>query len=170
MSPRAAWRLETLGFQRVYDYTAGKSDWFAAGLPREGRASGTPRTADLARKTDVTCLLDERVGEVAQRVREGGESAAVVVNEERVVLGLLREKHLAGDASGVAEAVMQAGPTTLRPDAEIEAVFARMSKRDVEAVLVTNSDGRLVGSLYRADLEERPSSPGKEAGPSCDCE
>ena len=27
MSPRAAWRLLQLGFERVYDYTAGKIDW-----------------------------------------------------------------------------------------------------------------------------------------------
>ena len=35
MSPRAAWRLESLGFARVYDYVAGKADWMAAGLPTE---------------------------------------------------------------------------------------------------------------------------------------
>ena len=33
MSPRAAWRLESLGFRNVHDYPAGKSDWMAAGLP-----------------------------------------------------------------------------------------------------------------------------------------
>jgi len=32
MSPRAASRLESLGFRDVYDYAAGKADWFAAGL------------------------------------------------------------------------------------------------------------------------------------------
>ena len=36
MSPRAAWRLESLGFTKVYDYVPGKTDWLAAGLPREG--------------------------------------------------------------------------------------------------------------------------------------
>ena len=101
LSPRAAWRLETLGFLRVYDYTGGKSDWFAAGLPREGRLSNTPRTADKARKTDVICRLDELLGDVAARVREAGESWAGVVNDERVVLGVLREKQLAGDPSAV---------------------------------------------------------------------
>ena len=30
-------RLEGLGFERVYDYVPGKADWFASGLPREGR-------------------------------------------------------------------------------------------------------------------------------------
>jgi 3-mercaptopyruvate sulfurtransferase SseA len=31
MSPRAAWRLKTLGFERVYDYVGGKADWLAHG-------------------------------------------------------------------------------------------------------------------------------------------
>ncbi len=43
MSPRAASRLESLGFREAYDYAAGKADWFAAGLPMEGPA-GRPST------------------------------------------------------------------------------------------------------------------------------
>ena len=34
MSPRAACRLDTLGFEHVYDYLTGKYDWLARGLPR----------------------------------------------------------------------------------------------------------------------------------------
>src|SRR2546430_16920519 len=37
MSPRAAARLEQLGFD-VYDYALGKVDWMARGLPMEGTA------------------------------------------------------------------------------------------------------------------------------------
>ncbi|MDP9404293.1 MAG: rhodanese-like domain-containing protein [Actinomycetota bacterium] len=44
MSPRAAWRLEHLGFAQVYDYVAGKVDWMAAGLPTV-RADITERRA-----------------------------------------------------------------------------------------------------------------------------
>ena len=33
MSDRAAWRLESLGFTRVYRYTPGKDGWLAMGLP-----------------------------------------------------------------------------------------------------------------------------------------
>jgi rhodanese-related sulfurtransferase len=36
MSPRAAWRLESIGFTEVHDYVAGKADWGSAGLPLEG--------------------------------------------------------------------------------------------------------------------------------------
>lgn len=34
-SPKAARRMEELGYTRVYDYAAGKEDWKAAGLPTE---------------------------------------------------------------------------------------------------------------------------------------
>src|SRR6266851_66135 len=43
MSPRAAWRLESLGFGEVYDYVAGKLDWMAAGLRTEGTNAAHPR-------------------------------------------------------------------------------------------------------------------------------
>jgi hypothetical protein len=33
MSPRAASRLESIGFEQVYDYVAGKADWGSACLP-----------------------------------------------------------------------------------------------------------------------------------------
>ena len=44
-----------------------------------------------------------------------------------------------------------------------------MARRRVERVLVTNSDGRLVGSLYRADIQEKLSSAAEGDGPACDC-
>lgn len=34
-SPKAAARMEELGYDRVYDYEAGKEDWKSAGLPIE---------------------------------------------------------------------------------------------------------------------------------------
>jgi rhodanese-related sulfurtransferase len=34
-SPKAARRMEALGYKKVYDYEAGKMDWKAAGLPVE---------------------------------------------------------------------------------------------------------------------------------------
>ena len=46
MSPRAAWRLEALGYPEVYDYVAGKSDWMAAGLPTEHSGARPPRVAE----------------------------------------------------------------------------------------------------------------------------
>ena len=75
MSPRAAWRLEGLGFERVYDYVPGKADWFASGLP-------------------------------------------------------------------------------FRPNKPVEKMLKGMQARGASAVLVTTSDGRLVGLLHRKDVEQ----------------
>jgi hypothetical protein len=55
MSARAAWRLEELGFTQVYDYVPSKIDWFANGLPREGKAAEIPWAGDLARDDAPTC-------------------------------------------------------------------------------------------------------------------
>src|SRR5262245_21447835 len=43
LSARAAWRLESMGFQEVYRYTPGKEDWIAAGYETEGTNSNRPR-------------------------------------------------------------------------------------------------------------------------------
>jgi len=95
MSPRAAWRLESLGFTEVYDYTVGKLDWMAAGLPTEGTNAKRPRAGDLARKDTPTCKLEERISDVRERVHALGWDAVVFVNDEQVVFGLLRAKELA---------------------------------------------------------------------------
>ena len=39
---RAAWRLESVGFSEVYDYTVGELHWLAAGLPTEGTNATRP--------------------------------------------------------------------------------------------------------------------------------
>lgn len=44
-SAKAARRLEELGYQKVYDYTAGKLDWKEAGLPILKGTSETSRDA-----------------------------------------------------------------------------------------------------------------------------
>src|SRR6266851_10124929 len=57
MSPRAAWRLESLGCEKVYDYVTGKLDWMAAGLPTEGTNRQKPRAGDAARKDTPTLVF-----------------------------------------------------------------------------------------------------------------
>ncbi len=69
MSPRAAWRLEGIGFSRIYDYGPGKADWSASGLPTKGTRAGTPTIGEVARRAVPTCAPGEKVGEVRGRVR-----------------------------------------------------------------------------------------------------
>src|SRR5260370_5376669 len=97
MSARAAARLATLGFTNVYRYQAGRADWFAAGLPREGSDAHVPRVADVAKRDVQTCRPDERVGDVRDRVGRGGGEPLIVVDADRVVLGLVSSDALAGD-------------------------------------------------------------------------
>jgi CBS domain-containing protein len=48
---------------------------------------------------------------------------------------------------------MRNGPATFRPNEPVEKLAKRMRERGATAVLVTTSDGRLVGLLYRDDAE-----------------
>lgn len=151
MSPRAAWRLESLGFTDVYDYVGGKQNWLAAGLPTEGRLAKLPRAGTVAREDVPTCALDERLGDVAERVRAAGGDACVVVNEERVVLGLLRAAHLDRDADLRVEEAMSPGPSTFRPHVFIMEMAEYMTKHDLPSAPVTTGEGVLVGMLHRED-------------------
>src|SRR5919197_3978535 len=112
MSPRAAWRLESLGFERVYDYVAGKADWFAAGLPREGEQSGVPWIGDLASRDVPICRLTDPIGEIRHGLGASGWAVCIVVNDETVVLGLVRADGSSADPLEAVEVVMESGPAT----------------------------------------------------------
>ena len=155
MSPRAAWRLESLGFTEVFDYVGGKADWFAAGLPREGRLADVLRTGDIARRDDVTCRLTDRIRDVVEKIREAGQDTCIVTTAGAVILGRIRIEQLADDSEALAEDVMESGPTTTRADTTLESINERLQARNVDSILIATSDGRLVGTLYRSDLESR---------------
>ena len=149
MSPRAAWWLESLGFERVFDYVNGKADWIAAGLPVEGSEATVPSADDAVDREPVTSALNERTGDVARRMEAAGADQALVVNDARIVLGRVRAVDLDEDADALVETVMEPGPTTIRPKTPLADIEARLRKRNVSSVVVTTSDGRLVGVLDR---------------------
>jgi len=153
MSPRAAWRLESLGFGEVYDYAAGKADWLAWGLPREGTSADMPTVGDLARRDVPTCGLGETLGAVRQRIRAAGWEECVVTNDRRIVMGLLRGQDLDADPAATAEEIMRPGPTTYKPDTAAAEAGRRMSERGVRGLLVATPDGALVGLLRRQETE-----------------
>src|SRR2546428_2770961 len=115
MAPRAAWRLETLGFKRVIDYVPGKQAWYEENEPREGKAVDEIWIGDVADAEVPTCGLTERIGGVRSRVRAAGSETCVVVNSERVVLGLLRKSELDGDPEATGEAVLRSARKAVRP-------------------------------------------------------
>src|SRR5438552_3647247 len=115
MSSRAAWRLASLGFADVRRYTAGKMDWFAAGLPREGEQAVLPRVMDVVRCGVPACRLDDRIGEVRDRVRAAGWDTSIVTTDERIVLGRIRKEAFAAAPETGVETLMESGPSTFRP-------------------------------------------------------
>ncbi len=155
MSPRAAARLESLGFTQVYDYVAGEADWLAFGLPTEGTNVEAPRAGQVARRDVPTCRLTDRVGDVRGRVQATGWDQCMVVDEHGVVLGRLRGDAFDGDPNLTVETVIEAGPATVRPSEPLDALTKRMRDRQVGTIVVSTSDGVLVGILRRADAERQ---------------
>jgi predicted transcriptional regulator len=132
---------------------AGKVDWQASGLPTEGKRTGIPRVGERVRRDVSTCRLTDRLGEVAKHVRAAGWDGCVVVNEQRVVLGLLQGQALDGGSQQLVEEVMEPGPSTFRPDVTFEEMTAYMQQRQLDSVLITTADGKLVGILQRTAAE-----------------
>ena len=98
-----------------------------------------------------TCRIDERIGDVRDRVREAGWDACVIVNEERIVFGLLRSAELAEGSDEPVEEVMRPGPSTFRPHVPVDEMAGFMVEHDLESSPITASDGRLIGLLRRDD-------------------
>jgi hypothetical protein len=158
LSARAAWRLETLGFTSVFRYTAGKADWLANGLPVEGKQAGIPRAGALARSDVPTCHLHDRADDVFDRLHISdhdstsapGWDLCVVINGRRVALGVLSVEAMISHPDSAAEQLMEPGPTTIRPNWSFEDISEYLKSRDLEWVLVTTSDGVLVGVYFQA--------------------
>lgn len=108
-----------------------------------------PRAGAVARRDVPTCRLDEPMDEIRERVRAAGWDACVVVNEEGVVLGLLRDAELERGGEERVEQVMRPGPSTFRPHVPIEEMAHFMMDHDLPTSPVTSSDGRLLGVLRR---------------------
>ncbi|MPZ12649.1 MAG: CBS domain-containing protein [Kiloniellaceae bacterium] len=145
MSPRAAWRLASLGYD-AYDYVAGKADWLAFGLPHDGFAvlAGSALTTDVP-----TCSLRDRLGDVRGALQASRFGMLVALNSEGVVMGRLNRDALDAEDAATVNRLMREGPTTVRPSEELEPLVERMRRADVDGVLVTSSDGRLLGLLER---------------------
>jgi predicted transcriptional regulator len=155
MSPRAACRLETLGFTEVYDYVAGKADWLAHWLPTEDEGPPEPRVGDVVREDVVTAQLDEALGAVRERVASSSFRFALVVSLEGILLGRVRKAVLDGDPNPTVEEAMEPGPSTVRPDKPLAEIVVRLRERDLQTAVVTTPEGRLLGVLRRSDGESR---------------
>ena len=153
MSPRAASRLEALGFTQVYDYVAGKADWGSFGLPLEGRRPSSTRVGAHVRTDVPACGPADRMADVRERVRANGWDTCFVTDAEGGVVGRLGRAALAGDDDVSVEEAMTLGPSTVRPSLELDNAVDRMRRQNLTSLPVTRSDGVLVGIIRRDDAE-----------------
>jgi CBS domain containing-hemolysin-like protein len=151
MSPRAACRLETLGFAQVHDYVAGKVDWLAHDLPVQRREE-VVTAARLARTDVVTCALADQAAAVRERIRSSPYGFALVTAGGGVVLGRLRASVIDAATGGTAEDLMDPGPSTVRADLPAAALAKRLRERDLRTAIVTNPEGVLIGVALRDEL------------------
>ncbi|MBW3613845.1 MAG: hypothetical protein KY439_00855 [Actinobacteria bacterium] len=151
MSPRAAWRLESLGFNEVYDYVGSKMDWIGEGLAFEGALVDRPRLSTLADPAVPTCTLDESVSHVRERLGDWALSL-VVTGPNRVVIGLVRGDAVRGDGGRAVAEVMQEGPSTYRPHVTAQEMSPKLKNSSARWVVVTTLSGHLVGVVQPEEI------------------
>jgi predicted transcriptional regulator len=149
MSPRAASRLEALGFERVYHFVGGKTEWIEHGLPTTGEGPFLLLAGQVLRPATATCGPESRADDVRREMTPGPDSICAVVNDENVVLGRVRWRDLPDDDDARVETFMQLGPATVRPREELPPLLDRMRHAGVRTILVTTAEGRLLGVVNR---------------------
>jgi Mg/Co/Ni transporter MgtE len=77
----------------------------------------------------------------------------VVVNGRRVPLGTLSLGAMDTDPNAAAEQLMEPGPATIRPNWTFEETSEYLMRQNQDRVLVTTSEGILIGVYFQADAE-----------------
>ena len=140
-----------MGFNRVFDYEAGKMDWLAYGLPVEGEIADAPLVINQMERQVPKCRLRDSAGEAKRHAEQFGFNLCPVVNEQGIVLGLLRKDAWEDNPTAPAEKLMESAPTTLRPYYPAKDARELLDRKGRDAVLVTSSDGRLMG-IFKRDV------------------
>ncbi|MGE3796655.1 MAG: CBS domain-containing protein [Thermomicrobiales bacterium] len=128
-------------------------DWLAHGLPTVGPDAETLRASNVLRTDVPTCRLDETIAAVKERLAPTDWTVCGVINEQRVLLGMLRGKCWEEPDDSRVGDIMREGPSTIRPNEDLAAVTGRMQDRHVSCLFVTDSQGELIGILRRIDAE-----------------
>ena len=74
-----------------------------------------------------------------------------MVDCDGLVVGRLRSTSWDVDPSLAAGAVMQAGPTTVRPDQALDKLVRRMDRRPTSLIVVATPQGAFLGVVVRED-------------------
>ncbi|MGH3254303.1 MAG: hypothetical protein ACRDOU_02680 [Streptosporangiaceae bacterium] len=103
--------------------------------------------------------IEERApaAEVLRLLDAQGFGPVLVLNQAGVVMGAAYRDALASAPGGTEiGSVMRFGVSTVRPSEEAAALADRVSRAAVTRVVVTRSDGTLVGLCFAADVTSQP--------------
>jgi rhodanese-related sulfurtransferase len=148
LSARGAALLDQHGFEEVYDYAASKTAWLGAGLPAEGDQHEA-RAGDVATRSVRTCGPETEVGSLGA---DGDLDVVVVVDDDGIVLGLVRPATVEGLPGVRALHCAEPAPPTVRPSITVSELAGSMDRDGLHHVLVTTFDGELIGIIWRRDL------------------
>ena len=113
-----------------------------------GETASILKAGDAVQGGDVTCRLDETLATVQARVNAARASVCIVTTNGGIVLGRIRGRAMRGDPASTAEQAMSPGPSTIRPDTELAEVVEFYGESGIKSVLVTDQEGRLIGTVY----------------------
>jgi CBS domain-containing protein len=153
LSPRAACRLDALGFTEVYDYTPGKVDWLANNLPVAGDKTDAPIAGRALRDDAVRCRAGDRVAEVRDLIKRSPYPFALVTSEDGTLLGRAPLSGLDADSDRPVFEVAEPGPKTFRPHVSADKVVGVLVEKGLRWAIVTTPEGRVLGVASREDLE-----------------
>jgi predicted transcriptional regulator len=140
-----------MGFSKVFDYVAGKSDWTASGLPTEGEAAHEPRAGFLARHDALLCDPDDSLTTVRDRLMKEGTGGCFVTMERGVVVGHVALQEVGNGRDSRVRDVMDPAPTSVRFDEAVPELLERMDHAGIAEMLVTDPAGRFLGVFHRGD-------------------
>lgn len=150
LSSRGAALLEEYGHPDVYDYAESKTAWLAAGLPAEGTVPAPERAGAIARPA-TTCAPATPVSDLPDA---GAGGVVVVIDDRDVVLGAVVPDLIAGTGGELAVVEVAApSPTSVRPSITATELARSMDRAGEGHVIVSTSDGVLIGIVERADLD-----------------
>jgi CBS domain-containing protein len=156
LSPRAAARLEALGFVEVYDYVASKTAWLGEGLPGEGLLRDEDRAGARVHRDVPAVGPDATLADAAAVV--GDWEVVAVVDGDGVLHGVVRREATGGGGSVPVRSVMQGAPPTVRPSIPLRELATTMDEDGQRHLLVTTSGGRLLGLVRRDELARDPAA------------
>src|SRR5689334_3348283 len=149
MSRRAAARLQSMDFQRVFAYVGGKVDWMAYGLPVERGQAMPPVVGELVNRDVPRCRVGDSIDAARQAAYEMGMDVCPVVDGDGVLVGLCTRNTLHAHPSIAVDLVMEPGPITARPSMPVKDALDILDRKKTRTLIVTTPDGKLIGCFDR---------------------